>query len=154
MPHCSQMLDGRPVSRSQNRMVRDELYAGCDVIGAREAIANHAVPGTQRWSFRPLVYTTQRSIVHCKWSVAFPALSTCRGDHKSVSLRQHDNEARRSNVGEKMTASSPLAVFNQASFVLKRPERPTPDLGEIYAILLVTSCGESVPGDARRLRRR
>jgi hypothetical protein len=43
-PNLPQLIDGSAVSRPENRMVRDELYACCDVIGAREAIVNHAVP--------------------------------------------------------------------------------------------------------------
>src|ERR1039458_6776650 len=38
-----QLRDGRTVSGPENRMVRDELYACCDVIGACESIANHTV---------------------------------------------------------------------------------------------------------------
>ena len=38
VPKCSM---AGTVSRPENRMVRDELYACCDVIGTRAAIANH-----------------------------------------------------------------------------------------------------------------
>lgn len=77
------MFDGSPISWSQNWMVRDELYAGCDVIRTRKAILNHAATGCIGSLLGHLFISLERVLSIAIGALHSP-LTTCRGDSKPV----------------------------------------------------------------------